>query len=222
MAELKLHGFWYSPLTLRVILTLKLKGITYEYIEEDRFNKSPQLLEYNPVHKLTPVLVHHGKSICESMIIVEYVDEVWPQNPLVPHDPYDRAQARFWVAYADQMIPAVKPLFHIITDDEVREKAIERVQKHLKVIDNQCLIDQKFFNGDHINIVDIALGSVIKFLVTIEDLNQLKVMEAHKFPHLYSRFSNFKNSPIVKENIPNSEKLIACIKLMREKMYAHS
>lgn len=104
MEELKLHGFWYSPFTMRVVWTLKLKGIPYEYIEEDRFIKSPQLLQYNPVHKKTPVLVHAGQPICESMIIVEYIDEIWPQNPLVPADPYERAQARFWVRYADQMV----------------------------------------------------------------------------------------------------------------------
>ncbi|MED6134809.1 hypothetical protein PIB30_040423 [Stylosanthes scabra] len=156
------------------------------------------------------------------MIIVQYIDEVWPQNPLIPHDPYERAQARFWVAYADQMIPAVKPLFHVITDDEVREKAIERVREHLRVIENQCLMDKKFFGGDTINIVDIALGSVIKFIVTVEDLNQLKVMEDYKFPHLYSWFSNFKDAPIIKENIPNGEKLVACIKPIRGQMYARS
>jgi glutathione S-transferase len=108
MAEVKLHGFWYSPFTLRVVLTLKLKGIPYENIEEDRFNKSPQLLEYNPVHKKTPVLVHDGKPLCESMIIVEYIDEIWPQYPLLPIDPYERAQARFWVKYADDIVSLIK------------------------------------------------------------------------------------------------------------------
>lgn len=111
MAQVKLHGFWYSPFTLRVVLTLKLKGIPYENIEEDRFNKSPQLLEYNPVHKKTPVLVHDGKPLCESMIIVEYIDEKWPQYPLLPVDPYERAQARFWVKYADEMVRLIICIF---------------------------------------------------------------------------------------------------------------
>jgi glutathione S-transferase len=50
------------------------------------------------------VLVHDGKPICESMIIVEYIDEIWPHNSLLPADPYDRAQARFWVKYIDDMV----------------------------------------------------------------------------------------------------------------------
>lgn len=105
MAEVKLHGFWYSPFTFRIVWALNLKGISYEHIEEDRFNKSPQLLQYNPVYKKIPVLVHDGKPICESMLIVEYIDEIWPHNSLLPVDPYDRAQARFWVKYVDELVP---------------------------------------------------------------------------------------------------------------------
>lgn len=100
-----LHGFWASPFAKRVELALKIKGIPYDYVEEDLMNKSSLLLEYNPVYKKVPVLVHNGKPIAESIVILEYIDETWKNGPsLLPKDPYKRAQVHFWASFIQQQV----------------------------------------------------------------------------------------------------------------------
>lgn len=105
MGEVKLFWTWSSPYAQRIVWALKLKGVEYETMYEDLGNKSCLLLKYNPIHKKVPVLLHNGTPICESLVILEYVDETWNTTArLLPKDPLARANARFWAKFNDDQV----------------------------------------------------------------------------------------------------------------------
>ncbi|BAT89950.1 hypothetical protein LR48_Vigan08g084300 [Vigna angularis] len=171
--DVVLLDFWPSPFGMRVRVALAEKGIKYERKEEDLKNKSSLLLRMNPVHKKIPVLIHNGKPICESLIIVQYIEDVWNHtNPLLPSDPYQRAQARFWADYVDTKI--VNTLEKISKGKgEEREVAKKELIEALKLLEEE-VGDKSYFGGENLGFVDIALVSFypwIKSFATFVTLN---------------------------------------------------
>ncbi|KAA8524948.1 hypothetical protein F0562_011414 [Nyssa sinensis] len=154
--EVVLSDTRMSMFGMRVRIALAEKGIEYEYKEEDLANKSPLLLKMNPVYKKIPVLIHNGKPICESLIIVQYIDEVWKDKvPLLPSDPYQRSQARFWADYVDKKIYDGGNRI-LLTKGEEQEAAKKDFIECLKVLEG-ALGDKTYFGGDKLGFVDIAL-----------------------------------------------------------------
>ncbi|XP_045833024.1 probable glutathione S-transferase [Trifolium pratense] len=217
MVDVKLLGFWSSPFVHRVIWALKFKGITYDYIEQDRHTKSELLLQSNPVYKKVPVLIHQGKAIAESLVILEYIEETWPQNPLLPQDCYQRALARFWIKFGEDSIASITDLFlRPPKDEKERGNAIEKAQETITIMEEQGLGDKKFFGGINIGMVDITYGCLSHWLEGLEEIVGIKLIEANKFPRLHAWIQNFKQVPLIKENIPDYQKLLLHLQWRRQ------
>ncbi|KDP33368.1 hypothetical protein JCGZ_12917 [Jatropha curcas] len=218
MAEVKLLGAYFSPYSFRAVCALKLKGIPYEFVEEDLMNKSSSLLQYNPVYKKIPVLVHDGKPICESIVILEYLDEIWPECPLLPTEPYERAVARFWIKYVEDKSPAMWVVFR--TSGQEQEKAVKETVEMLKTIEENAMGEKKYFGGDKINMVDIAYSGIAYWLGGIEEVVGIKMLEPQKFPRLHAWTRNFNETPVIKDNLPDRDSMFALFKRSREMILA--
>ncbi|OIC53622.1 hypothetical protein A7L55_19515, partial [Acinetobacter baumannii] len=181
--QVKLLGVIRSYFVARVRIALALKGIHYEFIEEDILNnKSELLLQSNPVHKKIPVLIHNGKPVCESMIIVQYIEEAWDSKApfLMPRDPYDRAIARFWAAFIDdKVIPSILRAFK--GQGEEQQKAVEESVANLLLLEEALRSTGKaYFGGDGIGLVDIALGALLVHIQTVEKVTNIVLIDTKK------------------------------------------
>ncbi|KAL0379974.1 UNVERIFIED_CONTAM: Glutathione transferase GST 23 [Sesamum angustifolium] len=212
--ELKLFRTWSSRYSLRVVNALKIKGLEYETILEDLQNKSASLLEYNPTHKKVPVLVHNGKPICESLLILEYIDETWKQHPLLPQDPYQKAMARFWAKFGDdKVLPSIWSVF--ISQGQEQEEAIAPAAGNLKFLE-ELLKGKKFFGGETIGYLDLAFGWMANLINILEEIVDLKLVDPEIFPLLSEWMNSFSDDPVIKECWPPRDKMVEKFKAMRE------
>ncbi|WCJ20425.1 glutathione S-transferase tau 7 [Euphorbia peplus] len=208
--EVKLLGKWSSPFSLRVEVALKLKGIPYEYIEEDLSNKSALLLKSNPIHQKIPVLIHNGKSISESLIILEYIDETWPINPILPTNPHDKAFARFWAQFVDSKIlgTAIKYMSAKLED---KEKIIEELGDLLKLLENE-LKGRKYYGGENIGYVDITAFFILYlFLIGQKVILEVGLITKEKFPIILEWIERMQEIDQVNQCIPPTDKYLAYV-----------
>ncbi|KAJ5092735.1 hypothetical protein N7456_008596 [Penicillium angulare] len=163
---LKLYAGWFLQ---RVWLALEEKQIPYEYIEVNPYNKPDSLLSLNP-RGLVPTLscpTQQGpKPLYESTVILEYLEEAYPDNKprLLPEDPYERARARIWIDYVTSRII---PSFHRFLqyqpqDGEDKEIGLAKVRddfaNHLKVWTKEMHSEGPFFLGPELTLPDIVLA----------------------------------------------------------------
>eukprot|EP00253_Pinus_taeda_P010157 PITA_10157 len=197
--QVKLLGVTLSPFVVRVCIALALKGVDYEFIQENFMHPKSELLLQsnpvhkkvpNPVHKKVPVLIHNGKPVCESMIIVQYIEEAWGNKEpnLMPKDPYDLAIARFWAAFVDdKRFPSMRAAF--FAQGEQLQKEVEVTVTNFLLIEealrtNDCFAGKPHFGGDEIGLIDIALGSLSAFITGVEKATDSVLIDAEKMPLL--------------------------------------
>ncbi|KAF8709991.1 hypothetical protein HU200_029714 [Digitaria exilis] len=172
---LQLLDFWVSPFGQRCRIALAEKNLPYEYLEQDLRNKSELLLKSNPIHKKIPVLLHDGRPICESLIILQYIDEAFPSGTrLLPAgDPYARAQARFWADYIDKKVYECGTRLWKLKGEPQQQARAEMVEI-LRTLEG-ALGDGKFFGGEAFGFVDVALVPFTAWFLTYERYGEFSV-----------------------------------------------
>ncbi|KAJ7526721.1 hypothetical protein O6H91_16G044200 [Diphasiastrum complanatum] len=209
--ELKLLSLWASPYCMRVAIALNMKKVQCEVIEEDLRNKSDLLIKLNPVHKKVPVLIHNGKPICESLIIVEYVDEVWPEDgtrqAILPKDAYCRAMERFWADFIDKKIfpPAY---FALRKQGDEQQKAIADFYESYAILEGALakVSEKPFFGGKKLNFVDVILAPLACWLLALEELAGINVNKCESYPRLCEYFKAVREHPAVANVLPDDKK----------------
>lgn len=107
MADLKIISSGTCPFAQRTHMVLLEKKINFTLIEISLDAKPDWFLKISPYGKV-PVL-HHGDTIVfESAVINEYLEEVFPNPPLLPKSPECRAHARIWIDFANvRFVPQI-------------------------------------------------------------------------------------------------------------------
>jgi maleylpyruvate isomerase len=127
---MKLWSYWRSSCTYRVRIALGLKGLSYEYaavhlIKDGGQQHRPEFGAVNPLRQVPALeLTEAGRTVTlvQSMAIIEYLDERYPEPPLLPATALERAHVR---ALAELVNSGIQPLQNTSTFHELRPHGID-------------------------------------------------------------------------------------------------
>jgi len=220
--QVKVLSLWASPFGMRVLIGLEEKGVKYEYLEENLSSKSELLLQMNPVHKKIPVLIHNGKPVCESLIILEYIDEAWASsNPFMPSNAYGRARARFWADFVDNKVleDGASPILKY--KGEAQEEGKRNILEYLGLLEgalNELSGGIKpYFGGEQFGFMDIVFIPFVSWFVGWETMGNWKIPLDTQFPRLHEWVNACMDRESVKKILPHPEKIVELAVQVRNK-----
>jgi len=154
---MNLYSGTTDPFSHRCRIVLYEKGMDFQIIDVDMFNKPEDLAVINP-HNRVPVLVERDLILYEPNIINEYIDERFPHPQLMPPDPIMRARARQLLHTMEREIFAfIEPLEK---SQKTADKARQTVRDRLTEL-APIFTKQKFMLGDEFSMLDVAIAPLL-------------------------------------------------------------
>jgi glutathione S-transferase len=143
---LELYHFWSSVCSVRARMALEEKGVAWESRYIDLFNfdqMNPEYLAVNP-DGVVPTLVHDGEAICESQVIIDYIDDAFDGPSLKPDDALATARMREFITLCENKFPAIvlptyvkyilPKLLNRWGEDELRKQAERRPTEFMQKV----------------------------------------------------------------------------------------
>ena len=213
MSNLKLYCTTFCPFAQRAWIALLLKKVDFEYIEQDPYNKSPEWLAVNP-RGLVPVIVHNGKSVYESPVCLEYIEEVWPAEPnLLPKDSYDRAYARIWGDFTEKKL--IPPFYACLVKQTEEEQNSAKQEILENLIEFSKAMDQTgpYFQGSSLGYTDVMFAPwAMRIPVVLKHYRSFDVPKSPEYERYHKWLNAVKVHPTVVDTLLGEQAMLEIYK----------
>lgn len=201
---MKLIGSHTSPYTRKVRVVLAEKKIEYEFVIDSPWAEGSTVPDVNPLGKVPVLVLDDDTPLFDSRVIVEYIDNVTPNNKLFPAPNRERIEVKRWEALADGLCDAaVAALLEGKRPAKERSASwIERqhgkIARSLEFMSAE-LGDTSFCMGTHISMADLAVGTALGYLCF--RFPAIEWQAAH--PNLAKLYDKLMQRPAFADTVPH-------------------
>ncbi len=166
---MKLIGSHTSPFVRKVRVVLAEKKIEYDFVIDSPWLAGSKVPNLNPLGKIPVLVLDDETPLFDSRVIVEYIDNVTPNNKLFPAPNRERTEVKRWEALADGICDAAATAFleNKRPADQRSDDWIQRQRNKIKLsleFMAEELGEKSFCMGTHISMADLATGAALGYL----------------------------------------------------------
>jgi glutathione S-transferase len=203
--QMKLIGSLTSPYVRKARVVLAEKKIEYDFELDSPWNADSGVPNVNPLGKIPVLILDDETVLFDSRVIVEYLDNVTPNNKLMPVPNRERILVKRWEALADGICDAAATAFLEAKrpakqqDKTWIERQRSKIASSLEFMAEE-LGDNAHCMGTHFSLADAAVGSALGYLVfRFADINW---QEAH--PNLSKLYDKLMQRPSFADTVPQA------------------
>jgi glutathione S-transferase len=209
MAEVKIYTSRNCGWAVRNYASLLEKGVEFDTIPavDGSGIKTDEFLSTTPF-RMTPVLVHGETCVFESALINEYINDEFPNPPLLPADPAGRIEARKWIHFGESRILSTLTLIARLDDIQAQRVAIGELGAGISWFDANVLRDEwrgPYLFGEMFSLTDIAFHTVFETLRKMEEMLGATIVASHPSMDLWQH--NIAERPSIRQAVQIRERL---------------
>ena len=202
---MKLIGSLTSPFVRKVRIVLAEKKIDYEFVIDSPWSPESGVANLNPLGKIPVLALDDDTSLFDSRVISEYLDNVAPNNKLMPSTNRERTEVKRWEALADGICDAAALIFlekKRPAEQQSSEWIVRQQNKIIAGLDYMAaeLGDSNWCMGTHFSLADIAAGCALGYLAF--RFPEIDWQEKH--PNLARLYEKLAHRPAFAETMPKA------------------
>jgi len=191
--KVRLYSMRFCPYAERAMIALEVKKIPFEVVNINLAEKPEWYAKTNPLTKV-PTIEHDGKIIYESLILTDYLDEVFKSGKkILPQDTYEIAKQRMLIERLSTLSSSLYPWYRNSQDPNT----IEKLENAFKLYEQ--LLHRHFFAGDQAGYVDYMIWPWVERLNAVEIISQGRLsVTKEKYPKFAAYIERMKNVAEIK------------------------
>lgn len=200
---MKLIGTLTSPYARKARVVLAEKKIEYDLVIESPSAPDSSVAKYNPLARIPVLVLDDDKAIFDSPVIVEYLDNLSPNNKLFPQPSRERLEVKRWEALADGLLDAAVAIRLELQRPEA-QRSEKWMQSQREVIDRALevaareLDEHPWCMGTPFSFADVALGCALGYL----DFRFPEIDWRDRHPNLARLYDKLMQRPSFADTVP--------------------